>query len=64
MKIEFVKGLKAILSDGSDVDITTIAGNPRVGCTVAQEDGKWKVTGNNVDANCVNGVCDAWKGAK
>ena len=57
MKIIAVQGLRAILDDGTDVDITKISGSPRKGCHVEEEDGKWKVTRNNVDRDCPGGKC-------
>jgi len=61
MKISFITivGGKplAIMDNNEGITLDLIDGSPRIGCTVEPNGKRWKITGNNVDADCVGGVC-------
>lgn len=39
------------------ISMAQIKGSPMVGCFVKPDGDGWKVVGNNVDSDCVGGVC-------
>ncbi len=54
MKIDHIQFPYAYLSNGSRVLVKSIKGNVRVGASVNDE---LVVIGNNVNVDCINGVC-------
>lgn len=57
-KIDFIQPPFVFTADGKRLVLDKIDGNVRIGSSIEeQENGRWKVVGNNVDPDCVGGVC-------
>lgn len=48
----------AIMDTNDGVEWDLIDGSPRIGCQVEKSGERWRVVGNNVSADCMNGICD------
>ena len=46
-----------ILSNGEGITRDVIDGNPSVGRGIVKEGERYRITGNNVNPDCPNGVC-------
>ena len=61
MIIEMIKmhegHITAIMDNGTGVHLDLIEGPVRTGCQVEEDGERWKVVGNNVNVDCINGVC-------
>ena len=57
MKILAINYPMAIIDNGDRIPVERIKGSPRIGCTIDYDGEGYKVTGNNVDPDCVGSQC-------
>jgi len=57
MKIDFINHPYAYTNSGRRLHVSEISGGVRVGVSIEEKDGRYAVTGNNADPDCVGGVC-------